>query len=170
MRCDEIREQFVELLYSEAGMPSASPELRAHVQSCPACQKELEDLKQVRVALRSWKDEAPIRPVLLPKSTARAPRFQFLPWALARYAAIAAIVVLAFLAGLHYNTRFPGSQYPTREEVRGLVKEALADSEARMTETTNLGLQRALETVENEQDYMYQRLTYNQVNRNRNRN
>ena len=170
MRCDEIRERFVELLYSEAGTPLASPELRAHVQSCPACQKELEDLKRVRVALRSWKDEAPLRPVLLPKSAAKASLFQFVPWAVAKYAAIAAVVVLAFFAGLHYNARFPGSQYPTREEVRDLVKDALADSEARMTETTNLGLEKALEYVDKSQDYMYLRLTRYQVDRNRNKN
>ena len=39
MRCDEIKERFVDLLYHEQGTPSASPELQAHFRSCPNCQK-----------------------------------------------------------------------------------------------------------------------------------
>jgi len=177
MRCDEIRDQLVELLYDEAGMPAAAPELRAHVQSCPACRKELEDLKQVRVALRSWKDEAPIRPVTLPKLTAKAPLLQFRTRALVRYGAIAAMVVLAFLAGLRYNGRLSGytndqvqelvqkAQHDTEARVRDLIKQAQYDTEARMSEATNVGLQRVLEAVENEQGYMYARLTRTQADR-----
>ena len=61
MRCEEIQERLVELLYSELGTPAASAELRGHVNSCPACQRELQELETVRSALKSWKDEPPLR-------------------------------------------------------------------------------------------------------------
>jgi len=177
MRCEEIREQLVELLYEEAGMPAASPELRAHVQSCPACRKELEDLKQVRIALGTWKDEAPIRLVALPKSTARGLLLHFPVRALVRYGAIAAMIVVAFLAGLRYNGRLSGytndqvqaliekAQKDTEARVKDYVKQLQYDTEARMSERQNVGFQRVLEAMENEQGYMYARLTRSQADR-----
>jgi hypothetical protein len=177
MRCEEIRDQLVDLLYDETGMPAAGPELRAHVQSCSACRKELEGLQQVRVALRAWKDEAPIRPVALPKSPAKAPLFQFRTRALVRYGAIAAMITLAFLAGLHYNWRLSGytndqvqvlvekAQHDTEARMREIIKQAQYDTEARMAERQNVGFQRLLEAVENEQGYMYARLTRSQADR-----
>ena len=173
MHCEQIREQLVELLYEE----EASPELRAHVQSCPACRRELEDLKQVRIALGSWKDETPIRPVVLPKSAARGLLLHFPARALVRYGAIAAMIVVAFLAGLRYSGRLPGytndqvqaliekAQKDTEARVKDYIKQAQFDTEARMAERQNVGFQRLLDTVENEQGYMYAKLTRGQADR-----
>jgi hypothetical protein len=168
MRCDEIRDRFVELLYSEPGTPGPSWELRTHVESCPDCRKELEDLKKVRVALRSWQDEPPIRPVLLPARAPKASFFRVPMWA--KYAAVAAMTVLAFLAGFNSKVLSRDPDHYTRAEVRELIKQALYDSEARTSENMNVQLQKALGTIENEQGYMYTRLASAQTNRNRNKN
>src|SRR5512134_3185564 len=98
MRCDEIQERFVDLLYQEQGTPSASPELRAHLASCPACRRELDQLNATRAALAAWQDEPPLRPVVppqpaAPRSISWAPAFRFL-----RAGAVAALAVLALLA------------------------------------------------------------------------
>ena len=168
MRCDEIRDRFVELLYSEPGTPGPSTELRAHVESCSACRKELENLKKVRLALRSWKDEAPIRPVLLPAPALKARVSRIPAWA--KYAAVAAALVLAFLAGFQSKALFSDSDHYTRAETRELIKQVLYDSEARMSQNMNVQLQKALDTIENEQGYMYATLTHAKAVRNRNNN
>ncbi len=168
MRCDEIRDRFVELLYGEPGTPGPSPELQAHVESCSACRKELEELKKVRLALRSWKDEAPIRPVLLPAPALKARVSRIPTWA--KYAAVAAALVLAFLAGFQSRTLFPGSDHYTRAETRELIKQVSYDLEARMNENMNVQLQKALDTIENEQGFIYASLTNAKPNRGRNRN
>ncbi len=97
MRCDEIQEQFVDLLYEEKGSPSPGPELLAHLRSCPACQKELAELKDLQSTLKVWQDEPPLRHVTLPER-ARGRRPWFSAWNLARYAAVAALLALAFLS------------------------------------------------------------------------
>jgi hypothetical protein len=174
MRCDEIRERFVELLYDEAGTPPASSELRAHVRSCPSCRQQLDALKEVQGSLREWKEELPLRPILVPERTqavpGRARRFDFGSWAFVRYAAFAACMLLAFLAGLAYRTSSKAADVYTKAEVRELVRNALDDTEMRLNETTNLKLQKVLDTVENEQGYIYGRLTRLQSERTRNRN
>src|SRR5216117_3392091 len=66
MRCDEIREQLVELLYNERGTSPASAELQAHVDSCPSCRLELAELQAARNWLQVWKDEPPLRSLAFP--------------------------------------------------------------------------------------------------------
>jgi predicted anti-sigma-YlaC factor YlaD len=165
MRCEDIRERLVELLYGE---PDASAELKAHVEACSSCRKELDALKKVRTALGTWKDEAPLRPVLLP---ARAPKprvFRIPAWA--RYSAAAAVLVLAFLAGLLSGDLFRSSELYTKAETRELIKQALYDTEARMSENMKVQLESVLDTVEHEQGDMYLRLTSVRANQNRNKN
>jgi len=170
MRCDEVGERLVELLYDEAGTPSGSPELRAHVLSCPSCRQELEDLRDVQSSLRIWKDEEPLRRTLIPRPAPKALPMTFREWAWTKYSAIAAMILLAFLAGFSFRALSsravqPDAAFYTRAEVRELLMKALDDAEFRMNETTDLKLRRALDWFDKEQSYMYLRLT---ANRNRN--
>jgi predicted anti-sigma-YlaC factor YlaD len=64
MRCQEIQERFVDLLYQEPGTPSAGKELQEHLKNCPACQKELDGLQSVQTALKAWQDEPPLRAII----------------------------------------------------------------------------------------------------------
>jgi hypothetical protein len=120
--------------------------------------------------LRHWHDEAPLRPVLVPIPGRSTPG-KHPDRKLLRYAAIAAAILVAFISGFAMrDLTFGRSEYATRVEIRQLMKEAIYDAEARVTETTNIKLQRVLETVENEQGYMYLRLTRSQGEKNRNKN
>jgi len=165
MRCDEIKEGLVDLLYDERRTRHADPEVRAHIQSCPSCQQELEELGGVRAALRLWTDEAPLRPVALP--TPRKPASGWVVfWPVARRVAMAAAVLLAFLALTNAEVswekgRFSfrtsllpaaasGSNYYTKSETRDLVSRALDDTESRVTETNYLMMQRMMDTMDQE--------------------
>ncbi len=166
MRCQEIRERFVDLLYREQGTPPASPELLAHLECCPSCQHELTELKAVQRTLRLWEDEAPLRPVLLPRHVHARPVPSPTLWTVTRRIAMAAAILLAFLAlgnaeirwekgSFSFRTRLmpgyePGAEYYTKSEARDLVRRALDDSEARMMETNYLMMQRVLDTMEQE--------------------
>jgi hypothetical protein len=164
MRCDEIQERLIDLLYSERGTPSASPELQAHVDSCPACRKELEGLKDLRGTLKLWKDEPPLRPVSLPGWEYASRSRQPVVWRAMRYAAIAAMLLIAFLTlanaeitwnkeGFSYkNHMLPWgaskADYYSKAEVRDIIKRVRDDSEAEMTETTRLMVERLLDTID----------------------
>lgn len=162
MRCDEIKESLVEILYDECGTSSEHVALREHLRTCTACRKELEELRQTQKIIQLWKDESPIR------STAIARRKAFLPqtlrWKPLRYAAVAAMALMAFLAlanthiswnrdGFSFSTRlFAGHEaeknFYTKEELRSVMKRALDESELRTNETIYLMMQKTLDTVE----------------------
>ncbi len=164
MRCEDVQERFVELLYDEQGTPSAGPELLGHVASCPACRQQLEELRATREALASWKDEVPLRPVLIPHAGRSAPVRRPALVRYLRYAAVAAVLALAFLglanaeltwnrSGFAFRTHLlprPASAQDgyTRAEVRDLVKAALDDTESRMMETNYLMIQKMMDTIE----------------------
>ena len=167
MRCDEIQERFIDLIYDETGTPAASPELRAHFDSCPACRSELDELKAVRRALGAWEDEAPLRSAARPvRVTSLAPAAGIRILHAARYGALAAMALLAFLAlanaeitwnkdGFALRTRLlsrtPGVRDSyTKGEVRDLVRKALDDTESRLSEETLVVGQRLLDTIEAE--------------------
>jgi hypothetical protein len=164
MRCEEIKERFIDLLYSERGTPSASPELQAHLQSCPACRLELEELRGVRTALHTWTDEAPLRSLVFP-ATAR-PKSWMPGWAVNRYAAVAAVIVAGCLVlsnaeitwneqGFAFRSHLLGQQdrqdYYTRDEVRELLKNVLDDTETRIMETNHIMMRQMWDTIEQEQ-------------------
>jgi predicted anti-sigma-YlaC factor YlaD len=154
MRCEEIKERLVDLLYDESRTLHADAELRAHVDSCPACRKELEELGSARTALSQWKDEAPLRPVALPGLRRSAPRWAAF-WPVARKVAMAAAVLLAFLALTNAEVswekgRFSGSDHYTKSETRDLVRRALDDTESRVYETNYLMMQRVIDTMDQE--------------------
>ncbi len=184
MRCNEIQERFVELLYNEAGTPPASPELRAHIDSCPSCRKELEELKSTQKALRLWGDESPLRPVRVPSVDyyANPPRSAL--WRVWRYAAVAAMLLIAFLAlanpeitwnkeGFSFRTNVPWSaakpDYYTKEETRMLLKRVIDDSEKNMTEADYLMMQELLNTIEQDRAFDL-RLVRHQAVQNHNKN
>jgi hypothetical protein len=172
MRCDEIQERFVELLYREHGTPSASAELVAHLDSCPACRRELEDLRAVREFLGRWKDEAPLRPVTLP-STPAAPQPVFAVWRSLRYAGVAAMVLLSLLAlsnaeiswneqGFSFRTHLlgpgaAGDAY-TKAEMREILRRVRDESEAYMRETNYQMLQTLKDTIDSEHQAEYRQL------------
>jgi anti-sigma factor RsiW len=165
MRCDEIQERFVELLYDETGTPPASPELRAHVDSCPRCRAELEDLQATRRMLALWKDEpAPASKVARLLRTRRTVERRLPP--AVRWGGIAAALLLGFLAlanaeitvnrdGFSFRTHLFSRQPDIRDlytkaETRDLLRRALDDTESRLSEETVLASQRVLDTIEQE--------------------
>jgi anti-sigma factor RsiW len=162
MNCDEIREHFPEFIYDEDGDPSSSAAVREHLHTCSACRIELEELRSTRKYLQLWKDEEPLRKVTIAEPESSASRkFE---WKYVRYAAIAAMVILCFLAlantritwdreGFSFSTRFfagpvSAQDYYTKSEVRDIMKQALDDSEFRMNETSRLMVLKMLDTVE----------------------
>jgi hypothetical protein len=176
MRCEEIQERLVELLYNELGTPPASAELRGHVNSCPACQKELQELETVRSALKSWKDEPPLRTVAGIRATANVVpiRTRFSILKIAKYGAVAAMVLLAFLAvsnaemswdknGFRFRTHLltspvlanSYSRAEIDEKVAGLrevVREVADDSEARMMEGNREMILKMMDYLERDMD------------------
>lgn len=159
MQCDEIQERFIDILYDEPGAAPADPVIKEHILACPECRRSLEQLQQTRKILALWKDEAPLRNVEIP---ARVPKT--VGWRYLRYAAIAAMVVMSFLAlanmqiswnkdGFSLSTRLlpekeAAKEYYTKSDLRDIVKRALDDSELRMNETNYLMMQKLLDTVE----------------------
>ncbi len=185
MRCDEIQDRFVDLLYNEKGTPSASPELQAHIDSCESCRRELEGLKSTRTLLNLWADEPLPRPVRLPVREYAHKSRRTIGWRPLRFAAIAAMILIAFLVlanadvtwnkdGFSYRNHLlsrGASQVDvyTKAQTRDLLKRVLDDSESRINETNYLMMQELLRTVE--QDRMLDlRLVRHQGAPNRNKN
>jgi hypothetical protein len=146
MKCDEIQERFVDLLYREK--ESQDPELRSHVESCAVCRQELADLRSAQARLRLWQDEPPLREVRIPRAEPVRERHPFWLWRMTRYAAFAVLVVLALLGisnadirwdsnGFAFKTSLlsratpaatPSSGPVTREEMYDTMLRAMADS------------------------------------------
>ena len=149
MRCNDIQERFVDLLYREDGTPSASPELTAHLRSCPDCQRELAELQELRSTLKAWQDEPPLRQFRMPRTAAVDKGIRFPIWRLARYAAFAMLITLAFLGisnadirwdkqGFSFRTSLLSkpsttaqlpSDYFTKEETREMFQRVIDDSQ-----------------------------------------
>ena len=181
MRCDEIRESFVDLLYEDTS--AANLEVKNHLQTCLECRREFEDLKQARTYLHEWKDESPLRSISIATRESRIKRTSY--WKYLRYGAVAATVLICLLAianteltwthdGFSLRTglfrRAPEqTKYYTKSEVRDLMKRALDDSEMRTNETNYLMLQKMLDTVEQDH-WMYSRSARVNAARNGNRN
>ena len=181
MRCDEIQEHFVELLYQEQGTPNASPEVQDHVRGCAACRKELADLKGLQSTLAVWQDEPPLRPVTAPRNLAGPGRVRVPLWSMFRYAAVAVLVALAFLGlsnaqiqwdrnGLSFrmSLRAPvilASNYPTKEELERILYRAMNE-----TEQSNYQMMlRMLDTIDRERADEMHMLT-RQIKESRNKN
>jgi len=182
MRCDEIQEHLIELLYDEPDTSSVKPEVEAHISSCPECRRELAELRNARELLQVWKDEPPVRPVRVGAAVTPFPARKFGAARLVRYAAVAAMVLLAFLAlanaeltwnseefsfKTHWAARgSAGSEYYTKEEMLSILKSVLDDYEGRMMEGNLLMLKKMLDTVEAERYFDLQKMAF--LNRNRN--
>jgi len=166
MRCEDVREYLLDMIYGEAqGVPGGS-EAEAHLELCPACRQELQELQSARKMLHVWQDERPLRPVTVPRRAAVRPHRLSAVWRMTRFAAAAAAVVLVFLAllntevswtkeGFAFRTHLfspgaPGKDYFTKEELQAVLRQALDDTEARMMETNRLMILQGLDTVEAE--------------------
>jgi hypothetical protein len=175
MCCEEIQERLIEFAYSEGGVSTEDTEIQEHLRTCSACREELEELRQTRKLLQLWKDEPPLHSVAMAGHKAAAPwRFR---WKYVRYGAIAAMLLLCFLAlgntqivwnknGFSLSThlipaRQPKENYFTKTEVVDLMKQALDDSEHRTNELNRLMIEKMLDTVEQER-WMDLRLSRNQ--------
>jgi hypothetical protein len=157
MRCEEIQEHLVELLYDAGG--AGSPDVQTHLRTCLACRRELEELKQTQKQLQIWKDESPLRAVSIVRETPFRDRHG---WRYLRYAAIAAMAAICFLAlsntqvkydrsGFSISTHLfarnaPERDFYTKGETREIMKRAANESE----EVNYLMMQRVLDTVERE--------------------
>jgi len=166
MKCSEIQERMVELLYDEKGTPAASSELRAHVDSCPACRKTLEEFKAVQRSLQLWEDESPVRPVVVPGIPRIPQPGRFFTMPVLRYAGIAALFLIAFLALANFEVSWKNDEFSlklhlfgagsqdevfyTKSQIRSLLKQVMDDSESRQTETNYLMMQQLLDTVEHD--------------------
>jgi anti-sigma factor RsiW len=181
MRCDEIQEQLIDLLYDEGGASPENSELQDHLRGCPACRREYEELQQTRKHLRIWKDESPPRSVSIPRSEfllSRRSNRNYL-----RYAAIAAMVLICFLifadaeitlnrTGFSYHSHLftrPAAEqeYYTKAEARDLLKRALDESELRANEVSYMMARKIMDTVERER-WMEMRPEPTNAARNRN--
>jgi hypothetical protein len=181
MRCDEIQEHLIDLLYDEGGASQENSELRDHLLSCPACRGEYEELQQTRKHLGIWKDESPPRSVSIPRSEFLLSRRRSRNYL--RYAAIAAMVLLCFLIfadaeitlnrnGFSYRSHLfarnaAERDYYTKNEARDLLKRALDDSELRTNEVSYMMARKILDTVERER-WVEMRLERANTARNRN--
>jgi hypothetical protein len=162
MRCEETREHLIDFVYEEGGTSPAISEMREHIRTCAACRQELAELRQTREYLQLWKDEAPLRNLVIAGRESDTPR-RF-KWKYPRYAAIAAMLLLCILAlantqitwnkdGFSLKTRLFGGNkstqdYYTKSEVRDILKRALDDSEFRMNETSYLRMKEMMDRVE----------------------
>jgi len=172
MRCEEIQEHLVELLYDREGTPG--PDIQNHLRTCPACRRELEELKQTQKQLQIWKDEAPLRSVSIVRETSLRDRRS---WRYLRYAAMAAMAAICFLAlantqvtydrsGFSISTHLfarnaPERDFYTKSETREIMKRAASESE----EVNYLMMQKVLDTVERER-WMDARLVRTRAARN----
>jgi hypothetical protein len=162
MRCDEIREQIVDFIYDNDNPSPLNAEIGEHLRTCSACRKDLEELRQTRQYLQHWKDESPVQSIRIPRNP--APMHPFFSRRYLRYAAIAAMALICLLAlantqiklnkeGFTFQTHlFHGNDsernYYTKTELRNLMKQALDDSEVRMSEANYSMMQRILDTVD----------------------
>jgi hypothetical protein len=162
MRCDEIQEAFIDLLYDETGSSHESAELREHMSTCANCRKEFDELKKTREYLQLWKDESPLRSIA--RSRREIHQLRIMNWSYLQYAGIAAMAIIALLAlantqitwnkeGFSFSASlFPGREtakdYYTKAESRSIMKQVLDDSESRTNETNYLMMQKMLDTVE----------------------
>ncbi len=183
MCCEEIRRHFIDFVYPEGDASPVDPEIREHVRTCAACRRELEELKQTRKYLQLWKEEDPLHHLAIAGTGFHPPRYSGRHYA--RCAAIAAMVLLCFLAlanmqvrwdnsGFSFSTRLLGGNgsapdYYTKSEVRDILKRALDDSELRMNETSYLMMQKMLDAVEQDR-WMDLRLVRNRARSMDNRN
>jgi hypothetical protein len=183
MRCDEIHEHLVDLLYDEEGTAQANQELQDHLRACSVCCRELEELKQTRKYLKEWKDESPLGAMSIARQEFRLNRGS--KWTYLRYAAVAAMALFCILAlantevtvtdsGFSIRTNLfrrdlPERDYYTKSEIRDLMKRALDDSEMRINEVNYLVAQKMLETMERDR-WTDSRFVRGSAARNGNRN
>jgi hypothetical protein len=177
MHCDEVQDHLVELLYNEGVIP---PEIQAHISECSVCTQELENMKQTRKHLQAWKDESPAGMMILNHAASQK---RVAGWKYLRYAALAAMVLLCFMAlantritwnkdGFSFSTHLfarPETErnYYTKTELRTLMIQALDDTEDRMNETNYQMLLKMMDTVEQDR-WADLNLTRNGTVRNRN--
>jgi len=183
MRCDEIHEHFVDLLYDEDGIAPANRELQDHVRTCSVCCQELEELKQTRKYLKEWKDESPLRSISSARQESLLKKRS--NWTYLRYAAVAAMVLFCILAlantevtmtnsGFSIRTNLfrrdlPERDYYTKSEMRDIMKRALDDSETYIKDVNYLMLQQMRDTIERDR-WVDLRLVRGSAARNGNRN
>ena len=103
MKCENLREQFIEAVLS--GPEAASPEVQEHLRSCAACRDELASFQQTMTLLDEWQAPQP-SPYFSSRLHARlreesaAPARSWLAWLRRPVVAVAAAVLIAVGAGL----------------------------------------------------------------------
>ena len=162
MRCEELQEIIIDIVYDQGSVLPENAEIREHLRTCPDCRRELEELAQTRKYLQRWEDEPPVKSFTWNR-TGPAP-VRLSGGRALRYAAIAAMVLISLLAlgntritwneeGFSFSAhllpgRAPAGDYYTKAELRSLMKRALDESESQTNEAVYLMMQQALKTVE----------------------
>jgi hypothetical protein len=162
MRCDDIQERFIDFIYDDETDSPVNADIREHLRTCSTCRGELEELKQTRKYLRLWKDESPPSNIAISRKDPVPSRI--ISWRYLRYGAVAALVLISFMAlanmqirwnkdGFSFSAHLFAQEntprnYYTKTELRGLLKQALDDTELRIGETNYLMMQKMWETIE----------------------
>jgi predicted anti-sigma-YlaC factor YlaD len=178
MNCDEIQEQLFDFVYDEGGVAPANSEVQEHLRTCPACREQVDELKRTRKYLKLWKDEAPLRSILIAKRERIINKNVSLRYL--RYAAVAAMFLISLLAlantqvswnknGFTFSTHFfnqhnTEGNYYTKAEVRDLMKEAVDYT----YETNYVMMQKALDTAEQDRWRDIHHLIRDKVDKNKN--
>jgi hypothetical protein len=92
MRCDELRDDVLDVLYGEADVETTR-RVDAHRAACPACREELEALRRVRRDLSAWRQPAAAPPLAAPRAS-RGDRRAWLAAAAGMLLALAGTLVL----------------------------------------------------------------------------
>lgn len=135
MKCEEIREQMFDLMTAE----SVAPEVRAHLDGCPACSAELESMKQTMLLLDEWQAPEPtpffdtrLKALLREEKAKEAQKHvSILDWfrkpVMIAAAAVALVVGAGVYAGLEntmrHNTPAQVAQDPAVRDLQTLDKD-----------------------------------------------
>jgi len=125
MKCEKLREQFMETVLS--GPQAASPEIQEHLRACAGCAEELSSFQQTMALLDEWQAPEP-SPYFASRLHARlreeaaAPARGWLVWLRRPVVAAVAVVLLVVSAGLLEMGRFNSDSNTLATKDEGVVR------------------------------------------------
>jgi len=125
MKCDKLREEFMEAVLS--GPQAASPEIQEHLRACASCAEELASLQQTMALLDEWQAPEP-SPYFASRLHARlreeaaVPARGWLVWLRRPVVAAVAVVLVIVSAGLLEMGRFNSDSNTLATKDEGVVR------------------------------------------------